>query len=122
MEKICACIKNIGVYHSFEKMKPQLCFFLKNFSSLTCVAKIWICEGLLYCTYNIDTRGSDTEIEKTSGGGCRRETWTAPAVYRFFGDQCYQCNLTFDQNDINLVMLVLFCIILYIRSSTGSQI
>ena len=28
MEKIC--IKNMGVQHSFEKMK--LCFFLKNFS------------------------------------------------------------------------------------------
>ena len=34
MEKIFTCIKNIGVWHSFEKMKPQLCFFLKKtFSS-----------------------------------------------------------------------------------------
>ena len=32
MEKIC--IKNMGVYNSFEKMKPQLCFFLKTFSTL----------------------------------------------------------------------------------------
>ena len=24
-------IKNMCVQHSFEKMKPQLCFFLKNF-------------------------------------------------------------------------------------------
>ena len=24
------CIKNMGALHSFEKMKPQLCFFLKN--------------------------------------------------------------------------------------------
>ena len=23
----------MGVYHSFEKMKPQLCFFLKTLSS-----------------------------------------------------------------------------------------
>ena len=30
MEKIFTCIKNIGVWHSFEKMKPQLCFFLKK--------------------------------------------------------------------------------------------
>ena len=30
MEKIFTCIKNIGVCHSFEKMKPQLCFFLKK--------------------------------------------------------------------------------------------
>ena len=28
LEKIY--IKNMGVYHSFEKMKPQLCFFLKK--------------------------------------------------------------------------------------------
>ena len=35
MEKIFTCIKNIGVWHSFEKMKLQLCFFLKKtFSSL----------------------------------------------------------------------------------------
>ena len=34
MEKIFTCIKNIGVWNSFEKMKPQLCFFLKNLSSL----------------------------------------------------------------------------------------
>ena len=27
------CIKNMGVWHSFEKMKPQLCFFLKNLPS-----------------------------------------------------------------------------------------
>ena len=27
MEKVC--IKNMGVQHSFEKMKPQLCFFKK---------------------------------------------------------------------------------------------
>ena len=33
MEKIYTCIKNIGVWHSFEKMKPQLCFFKKTFSS-----------------------------------------------------------------------------------------
>ena len=31
MEKIC--IKNMGVKHSFEKMKLQLCFFKKHFSS-----------------------------------------------------------------------------------------
>ena len=30
MEKIFTCIKNIGVWHSFDKMKPQLCFFLKK--------------------------------------------------------------------------------------------
>ena len=30
MEKIFTCIKNIGVWHSFEKMKKQLCFFLKK--------------------------------------------------------------------------------------------
>ena len=30
MEKICICTKNIGVWHSFEKMKPQLCFFFKK--------------------------------------------------------------------------------------------
>ena len=24
------CIKNLGVWHSFEKMKLQLCFFLKK--------------------------------------------------------------------------------------------
>ena len=24
------CIKNMGVYHSFDKMKPQLCFFFKK--------------------------------------------------------------------------------------------
>ena len=30
LEKIC--IKNMDVYHSFEKMKPQLCFFLKKAS------------------------------------------------------------------------------------------
>ena len=36
MEKIFTCIKNIGVWHSFEKMKPQLCFFLKKtFPSLS---------------------------------------------------------------------------------------
>ena len=35
MEKICTCIKNIGVYSTvLKKMKPQLCFFLKTFSSL----------------------------------------------------------------------------------------
>ena len=34
MEKIGLCIKNMGVYHSFEKMKPQLCFYFKKpFSS-----------------------------------------------------------------------------------------
>ena len=27
MENIC--IENMGVKHSFEKIKPQLCFFLK---------------------------------------------------------------------------------------------
>ena len=36
MEKIFTCIKNIGVWHSFEKMKPQLCFLKKNFSSYSC--------------------------------------------------------------------------------------
>ena len=35
MEKICTCIKNIGVLHSFEKMKPQLCFFFKKPSLVT---------------------------------------------------------------------------------------
>ena len=28
IEKIC--IKNMGVYHSFENIKLQLCFFLKK--------------------------------------------------------------------------------------------
>ena len=28
--KICIYIENIGVQHSLEKIKPQLCFFLKN--------------------------------------------------------------------------------------------
>ena len=30
MEKIFTRIKNNGVWHSFEKMKPQLCFFFKK--------------------------------------------------------------------------------------------
>ena len=32
MEKIC--IKNMGELHSFKDIKPQLCFFLKTFSSI----------------------------------------------------------------------------------------
>ena len=27
----------MGVQNSFEKMKPQLCFFLKTFSSFDCI-------------------------------------------------------------------------------------
>ena len=30
MEKICICIKNIGVWHSFEKNKTATRFFLKK--------------------------------------------------------------------------------------------
>ena len=41
MEKIFICIKNIGVWHSFEKMKPQLCFFLKK----PFLVKVAFCEN-----------------------------------------------------------------------------
>ena len=30
MEKICICIKNIGVWHSFEKNETATMFFLKK--------------------------------------------------------------------------------------------
>ena len=51
MEKVC--IKNMGVYHSFEKLKQQLCFFLKKTSSL--------CDAFTYCgdVHNYRTRGSN---------------------------------------------------------------
>ena len=39
LEKICG--KKISVKHSFEKMKLQLCSFLKNFSSLNLVWLQW---------------------------------------------------------------------------------
>ena len=34
--------KNMGIYHGFEKMKPQLCFFLKTSSNF---------KPVKFCTY-----------------------------------------------------------------------
>ena len=50
MEKICICIKNIGVWHSFEKNETATMFFLKKpFLVIYCYYRMWVA-GLVMLT------------------------------------------------------------------------
>ena len=74
MEKICTCIKNIGVQHSFEKMKPQLCFYscglstaTIEYSSLSVCLSVLVSVCLSVCVHdNSKNNGSiDVKLEHT---------------------------------------------------------